>query len=301
MNPSFEWGLELIRTVQRVQGPVLNTLFKALTALGSEDFYFLLLPLLLWCIDFAVGARLAAVFLLSAYVNVGLKDLFRLPRPFVLDPSVRLYDVEGYGMPSGHAQLSVVIWGTIAHALKRASLWILAGLLAALIGLSRIYLGVHFPTDVAAGWLIGALLLAGYVALHPLVETWLEERGFGVQVTLAVALSLALLLLHATEDTASLTGILLGAGVGLAVLRGHLTYRAGGPLWKRGARLLLGSAIMLALRFGLKAVSPEASGSLQVAFRFVRYAILGVWISLGAPWMFNQLRLAAGDEEPTQG
>jgi membrane-associated phospholipid phosphatase len=301
MNPSFEWGLELIRTIQRIQGPTLNTLFKALTALGSEDFYFLLLPLLLWCIDFAVGARLAAVFLLSAYVNVGLKDLFRLPRPFVLDPSVRLYDVEGYGMPSGHAQLSVVIWGTIAHALKKTSLWILAGLLAALIGLSRIYLGVHFPTDVAAGWLIGALLLAGYVALHPLVETWLEERGFGVQVTLAVALSLALLLFHATEDTVSLTGILLGAGVGLAVLRRHLTYHAGGPLWKRGARLLLGSAIMLALRFGLKAVSPEASGSLQLAFRFVRYAVLGVWISLGAPWMFNQLRLVADDEERTQG
>ncbi len=301
MNPTFEWGLELIRTVQRVQGPMLNTLFKALTALGSEDFYFLLLPLLLWCIDFAVGARLAAVFLLSAYVNVGLKDLFRLPRPFVLDPSVKLYDVEGYGMPSGHAQLSVVIWGTIAHALKRTSLWVLAGLLAALIGLSRIYLGVHFPTDVAAGWLIGALLLAGYVALHSLVETWLEERGFSVQLMLVVALSLALLLLHATEDTASLTGILLGAGVGLAVLRRHLTYRAGGPLWKRGARLLLGGAIMLALRFGLKAVSPEASGSFQLALRFTRYAILGLWIGLGAPWTFNQLRLATGDEEPTQG
>jgi membrane-associated phospholipid phosphatase len=295
MNPIFQWGLDLIHAVQGFRSPVLDTFFTYVTALGNEDFYFLLLPLLLWCIDVAVGARLAAVFLLSAYINVGLKDLFGLPRPFAFDPSVGLYDVEGYGLPSGHAQLSVVVWGAIAHALKKASLWILAGLLAALIGFSRIYLGVHFPTDVLAGWLIGALLLAAYVVLQPRLETWLEERGLGAQLTAAVVLSLAMLVLHTTEDATSLAGVLLGAGLGLALLRRYLAYHAGGLVWKRGVRLLLGLAVLLGLRFGLKALSPEGPESLQLALRFARYAILGLWISLGAPWLFNKLKLAPRD------
>lgn len=120
MHDILPWGLELIRAVQQVRSPLLDASFKLITSLGSEDFYFLLLPLLLWCVDLAVGTRIAAIFLLSTTINVGLKDLFQLPRPFETDPSVGLYDVEGYGMPSGHAQLSTVIWGSLAHAFRRA-------------------------------------------------------------------------------------------------------------------------------------------------------------------------------------
>jgi len=298
MNLIFQWGLDIIHAFQHFRSPALDVLFRSITSLGSKDFYFLLLPLLLWCIDFAIGARLAAVFLLSTYVNVGFKDLFEMPRPFTLDPSVKLYDVEGYGLPSGHAQLSVTIWGTLAHAFKEAWLWVLAGLLATLIGLSRIYLGVHFPTDVLAGWLIGILLLAAYVALHPLIESWLEEKELGTQLGVVIVLALALLLLHPTEDTASLTGILLGAGVGVALLRRTLDYRAGGPPGKQAARLFLGIAVLFALRFGLKALSPQALGSLDLALRFLRYVILGLWIGLGAPWLFDRLHLTPHNGEP---
>jgi membrane-associated phospholipid phosphatase len=296
MTLPFLWELELIRAIQTLRSPALDLLFRSITSLGNEDFYFLLLPLLLWCVDFAIGARLAAVFLVSTYINVSLKDLFRLPRPFVLDPSVRLYDAEGYGMPSGHAQLSVVIWGTLAHAFRKAWLWLVAGLLAALIGFSRIYLGVHFPTDVLAGWLIGAALVAIYIALQPRVETWLEERGFEAQLVAVVGLPMTLVLLHATEDTVSLAGILLGAGVSIALLRRRFDYAAAGPLWKRVVRFLLGMVVLVALRFGLKALSPQSPEPLRLALRFTRYAILGLWIALGAPWLFNKLQLAPRKE-----
>lgn len=299
MNHILPWGLELIRAVQRFRSPALDALFIAITSLGSEDFYFLLLPVLLWCVDFAVGARIAAALLLSTYANAGLKDLFALPRPFELDPAVQVYDVAGYGLPSGHAQHSVVIWGTIAHAWRAARGWILAGLLALLIGFSRIYLGVHFPTDVLAGWLIGILLLAPYVAFHRRLEGWLEGRELGAQLTAAVVLPLLLLSLHVTEDTTSLTGVLLGAGLGIALLRRSFHYDAGGPPWQRAFRLFLGIAVVLALRFGLKAISPHQPEALRLTARFLRYAILGVWISLGAPWLFKTLRLTPGQaEEP---
>lgn len=297
MNPIFQWGLELIREVQAVRGPVLDALFLAITSLGSKEFYFLLLPLLLWSVNFVIGVRVAAVFLLATYANVSLKDLFALPRPFELDPSVKLYDATGYGLPSGHAQLSVVVWGTLASALDETWSWIVAGILAALIGFSRIYLGVHFPTDVLLGWLVGILLLATYVAFHRQLEKWLEARNLRVQLGATVLLPLALLLVHATEDTASLTGILSGAGIGVALLRRTFDYYTGGSFWQRGARFFLGVAVLLVLRFGLKAISPEGSEPLTIAARFLRYGILGLWIGLGAPWLFRAVGLTTAKEE----
>jgi membrane-associated phospholipid phosphatase len=300
MNPIFQWGLELIHAVQVAEGPALTTLFLGITSLGSKEFYFLLLPLLLWCVSFVAGVRVAAVFLLATYVNVSLKDLFALPRPSELDPSVELYDVMGYGLPSGHAQLSVVIWGSVAHALDRTWSWILAGVLAALIGFSRIYLGVHFPTDVLAGWLIGILLLVAYVAFHRQPERWLEGRALRAQLAATVVLSLALLLIHPTDDTASLTGVLMGSGLGVTLLRRSFYYDAGGSFWQRGARFLLGIAVVLALRFGLKAISPQRPEPLSIAARFLRYAVLGLWIGLGAPWLFRSLGLTRAKEGHTE-
>jgi membrane-associated phospholipid phosphatase len=296
MNAILQWGLEIIRTVQRFQSPALDAVFKSVTALGSKEFYFLLFPLVLWCVDLAIGARIAVVFLLSAYVNLGLKDLFALPRPFELDPTVKLYDVEGYGLPSGHAQLSTVVWGTVADALGRTWVWLVAILMSALIGFSRIYLGVHFPIDVLAGWLLGALLLIAYLGLHPSLEKWLRDGGLGLHLSAAVVLPLALLTLHPTEDAATLTGILLGAGMGIALLRRTLAYSAGGLLWKRAVRFVIGSAVLLALRFGLKVVFSGIDGPVQIMMRFVRYAILGLWAGFGAPWLFEKLQLASDEE-----
>jgi membrane-associated phospholipid phosphatase len=298
VNPILQWGLEFIRAVQAARDPALDALFLTITSLGSKEFYFLLLPLMLWCVDFVVGVRVAALFLLSTYVNVDLKDLFVLPRPFELDPSVQLYDVIGYGLPSGHAQLSIVVWGALAHALKETWSWVIAGCLVALIGFSRVYLGVHFPTDVLAGWLIGALLLTAYIVFHARLERWLAQRDLGTQLTTAVALPLILLLLHATDDTTRLMGVLLGAGVGVALLRMRVDYDAGGSLWQRGVRFVLGMAVVLALRFGLKAISPHSPEPLYLVADFLRYAILGLWMGLGAPWLFRTLRLTPDREEP---
>ncbi|MCK4722360.1 MAG: phospholipid phosphatase, partial [Dehalococcoidia bacterium] len=101
MEALLQWGLDLILAIQQIHGPVLDGIFRAITFMGEEEFYLILLPLLLWCVDFGLGARLGALFLLSSYLNFGLKDLLRQPRPFDLDPSVKLSSAEGYGLPSG--------------------------------------------------------------------------------------------------------------------------------------------------------------------------------------------------------
>lgn len=98
-----------------------------------------------------------------------LKLVFRRPRPDVL----RLVEQSGYSFPSGHAMNSMIFYGLAAYLLVRRgrhwSRYLVAGFVAVLvllIGLSRIYLGVHYASDVLAGFLIGAgwLIIAARVS-----------------------------------------------------------------------------------------------------------------------------------------
>ena len=259
----------------------------------EEEFFLILLPLIFWCVDFAVGVRLAFAFLLSPYVNTVLKDLFAHPRPFELDPTVKLHDAEGYGLPSGHSQSAVVVWGIISAGFRKTWLWAVAILLMVLIGFSRVYLGVHFPTDVLGGWAVGAVLLAAYLALEPRIEAWLKRAGLAVQLALAVAVPLALLLLHPTKDTGSSMAVMMGMGAGLALTRRVAPFSADGPLWQRAVRFLVGAIGMLALYLGLRLVFPVEGEPLYFAMRAVRYGLVGLWAALGAPWLFRRLRLAS--------
>ena len=296
MGALLQWGLDLIVAIQQVHGPALDGIFRAITLIGQEEFYLLLLPLLFWCVDLGLGARLAFLFLLSSYLNTGLKDLFRQPRPFDLDPRVRLFFAEGYGLPSGHAQSAVVVWGSIAAWARKSWFWVMAIGLMALIGFSRIYLGMHFPTDVLAGWTIGAVLLGLHLALQPRIEKRLVKLSLGKQIFLALALPLVLLLAYPVEDTVAPMAVLAGVGAGSALRHRYVSFSARGPWRQRAVRFLAGCASVLALYLGLKAALPGEGSALYLVFRSLCYGLIGVWISLGAPWLFRLLKLAPGEE-----
>jgi hypothetical protein len=205
---------------------------------------------------------------------------------------VGLYEAEGYGLPSGHAQMAVVTWGVIAAELRKRWAWIAAFVLMGLIGLSRIYLGVHFPTDVLAGWAVGALVLIAYVRWESKIERQLTAMPPLHQIVLTLAVAVGLVLVVPTEVTTSILGILAGAGVGLVILAQIGGFRADGPIWKRGIRMVIGGAVLFALRMGLKAIFPALGDPLYLTMRFVRYTVMGVWTGLGAPWLFQQIHLA---------
>lgn len=110
-------------------------------------------------------------------MSTGLKLLFARERPAI----DHLVSVVSYSFPSGHATLSTVVYLTLgallAHAEpeKRFKIYLLgvAALLAILVGLSRIYLGVHYPTDVLAGWIAGAV----WALLCLMAAQWLRRRA----------------------------------------------------------------------------------------------------------------------------
>jgi membrane-associated phospholipid phosphatase len=293
MSATWDAGIRLILWLQHFS-PTLDAPFRLFTAIGEEEFFLLLLPLLYWCLDRRTGARLVVLFLLSTYFNGWAKITAGQPRPYQIDSRVReLVDQPGNGFPSGHTQSAVVVWGYLASHYRRAWLWGVAILLMIFIPLSRLYLGVHFPVDLLGGYAIGLALLMAYLWGEPAMSAWLGRLRFGWRLATAVALPLALMLvLPMREDSAaSAGGMLLGMGVGFVLEGRWVGFASGGVWWKQVLRLIVGLVIVLALRYGLKAAFGAAEPVL--IWRAVRYAAMGLGGGLAAPWAFVRLHLAA--------
>ncbi len=162
----FLWGIEIIKAIQRLKSPALTAIVIFITDLGTDLFYLPVILFLFWWIDEKKGFRLGILMLLSAWINSFLKDAFKQPRPFNFDQSLGLAYEPTYGAPSGHAQFSLCFWVPVAawfaekkSGMKRFLVWAAAIFFILLIGFTRLYLGVHFPTDLLAGWIIGAIIL----------------------------------------------------------------------------------------------------------------------------------------------
>jgi membrane-associated phospholipid phosphatase len=306
-------------------GSWLATPMKAFTFLGQEEFFLVVMPALYWCLSAVVGLRVAAMLLFSNVLNSFFKLMLHSPRPYWVDTRVNaMIGESSFGLPSGHAQHAASVWGMLAVNIKQR--WVTAVLIFVVfaIGLSRIYLGVHFTSDVIAGWAIGALLLIAVLAAEKPVIAWFRKLTITLQIVSVFVSALVMIgvslvplaifssyqvpalwisnaaLAHPNEpihplDAAgafTVAGTWFGMAAGAAWLfafRGGLN--ASGPLWKRSLRYVVGLIGVLVLYLGLGSIFPREADLISYSLRFTRYALIGLWVSLFAPLLFVKLKL----------
>jgi len=319
----MEWGLEWISAMQAA-APWARSVMQSLSLGGTEYFYFLVMPAVLWCVDSGIGVRAGLLLVTSAGLNDALKVAFGLPRPYWISREVAALSGEtSFGLPSGHAQNGVVLWGRLAAWARRSWFIIAASLIAFAVSLSRVFLGVHFPMDVLAGWAVGLGLLALALTLEEPLGRWLARLRIWAQLGLvllasAVMMGLGALSLKVTEvrplaaswaenaatarpaddpiDPRSLDpfvargGAFLGLGCGAVLLVSWGRFRARSSLVRSAARYSIGGLGVLIVFLGLRAVFPAGEDWIGSLFRGLRYAALGFWIAYGAPRMFTLLR-----------
>lgn len=322
MQPITESGISFILLFQNL-GDWLIAPMRFFSELGTEDFFFLVLPLIYWSVNSALGLRVGMILVTSSMVNYIFKLAFAGPRPYWVDSQVRgLWPETSFGIPSGHAQHAMTVWGVIGYFARAAWVRVVCILLILLIGVSRLYLGSHFLHDVIAGWLLGAALLWAFIRYWDAAAAWLARKSLKQQIGLAFAASLlfiaagwaataprldyqipaawienALRDSDLAPDPVDPNGIFTSAGTffglaaGLAWINSRGGYRAEGPLWKRAVRYLIGLIGVLILWMGLGAVFPRGDDLLVYLLRFIRYALVGWWVTGGAPWAFNRFKL----------
>jgi len=288
----LNWGIEVVLWFQQFS-PALDIPFKVLTFLGDKEFYMLLMPMMYWCINRRVGARLFVLLLFSAYLNEIAKLLVDQPRPFNYDPRViKFVHEDSGGLPSGHTQSAVVVWGYLAWRFKIMPLWLLAGFLVLAIPLSRIYLGAHFPTDLLGGYAIGAVVLFVFFRLDTRIWNWCTNKGIWLQLGVSMGLPVVLLLFVPPGNRGLLTavGAFMGLTTGVVLERRWVRFCSDGPWWQQVTRYLAGMVVLIGIWYGLRIgfEQLEPAG----LYRVLRYALIGLWGGLGAPWLFVKLKLA---------
>jgi len=331
----YRWGIEVIKTIQVIEGPLLTALIKFITEFGTEKFYMPAILIIFWWIDEKRGLRLGILIIVSAWINSFMKDIFKQPRPYNLEPSLGLSYESSYGAPSGHAQMSLCFWVSMAAwraevfaagvmigkagakpLLRRFLVWASAILFVLLIGFTRLYLGVHFPTDLFAGWILGGAILVLCFLSGPRLEKLFASAGTRSQNICIAVLALAMNGLHPGDRT--LPALFLGFCLGYTIMRKYFPFCAQGTIdGKKPSPMIiilrcltgfLGAAIIyIALRLVFPGAGSFFTHPLWGEFspfyetgRFIRYGLLGLWASAGAPYTFRRMGLSSSGnaEEP---
>ncbi len=324
MQNLIEIGISFIIALQRT-GDWLIPPMRFFSYFGTQEFFLLVLPFIYWSVDSALGLRIGFILMTSEQINYVGKLLFAGPRPYWVSSHVRgLWPETSFGIPSGHAQHAVAVWGIIAAYFKKTWIWVVAILLMFFIGFSRLYLGAHFPHDVVVGWLLGWLVLWAFMRFWDSVQTRVVTKTLKEKILVAFIVSLIFLavgfgaatfrsgyqvpedwvtnaLLPANGETPApvdanspftSAGVIFGMAVGAAWIESLGGYSAAGPTQKRAIRYVVGLIGVAILYAGLGAIFPRGDGFIFYLLRYIRYALVGWWVSGGGPWVFMRFNLA---------
>jgi membrane-associated phospholipid phosphatase len=332
MDALISFEIRIIGWVQGL-GQWLSPLMQFFSFMGTEQFYFMIIPAVYWCTDSGLGLRMGLFLTLSNNLNLYLKLILHTPRPFWISNEVKSYAYEtSFSMPSGHSQNAAVFWLLPVITLQkqqagRGVAWAIAILIVILIGVSRAYLGVHFPHDILSGWLLGLLFLVLFLKLTGPAGKRILKQHIALRIVILFAVSLILIIFgilsmmpliisgfqvpsawiakaiiafpgrpfiqpielsNIISNSAGFFG--LAAGALLTQARGG--FSTTGPPFKLLARYLTGIIGVFILWFGLGILFPRGESLISYILRYLRYSLTGLWITGIAPLLFIKFCLA---------
>lgn len=190
--------MQFLYFLEKLRVPGLNEFMLAITTLGEETAFLVIGLIVFWCVSKRLGYYVMGVGFAGNIASQAMKIACRVPRPWVLDENFTILEqareaASGYSFPSGHTQSAVGTFGAIARATRKKWLAAVCIVLAALVGISRMYIGVHTPADVLVGAAISVLFV---LVLYPLMMGK-EDRTYPVLLALLAVSVVYLVVLEA--------------------------------------------------------------------------------------------------------
>lgn len=283
--------------------------------LGAE-----VLPVALAFVYFAssrnAGARLYLLYSLGGWLLQVSKLAFHLPRPYWVDPRIKaLGGSGGYGLPSGHVLSASIVWPCVARALVARWACVIAILFVLFVSVSRVYLGVHFISDVLVAWMIAVGLFWGVDRSERKLSNWLNALSplcqmlaafWATALLVVIGFGVSVALEGVTDPPAwskysagarNLSGLIraggefFGAACGIILAGRWASFEVNGPFWKRGVACgyaLLGAWLIRELSRMIP--SPDME-SLRSYFNFLYGAVSNFWMLFVAPWILLRMGL----------
>ena len=295
--------MELLYFFEKIRIPGLNEFMLTITTLGEETAFLVIALVLFWCVDKYVGYYTLSVGFIGTIANQFLKLWFRIPRPWVLDENFTILEqaregAGGYSFPSGHTQSAVGTFGAIAATTKNRKICITALVIAALVAISRMYIGVHTPLDVGVSVLLAVVLV---FALRPLV---FKNRKIGMPILLGAMILMAVGYLcfvefykfpaevlatenyaHGLENAYTLLGALVGLVIVYIVDEKWLNFSVKAVWWAQILKVIIGLGLVLAVKAGMKGMLNGIFG--ELVGRSVRYGLIVIMAGILWPLSFR--------------
>ena len=290
-NFYFDWEVDLIEWVQQNAGTFGQAFVKIFSFIGGEIFSLLVMMVVLFCYKKELGKRCAFTLITASMCFPMIKNILLRIRPYIahqeriqalsiVEPDANPMDSvqQGFSFPSGHCSMSVATYGTIARDIRKRWMWFLAVALPLLIGLSRFMVGVHYPTDVLAGWAIGLLAIGFSILMEKLVKKeWLRY-------VILLAITLPGVFWCTSRDYFSSLGVLIGLVAAVPYEQKYVQFQDTRNVWAMILRIVGAFTIYLVLDKVLKL--PFSSDWLNSGklgpnlIRTARYAII-LFIAVG--------------------
>lgn len=297
--------MEFLYLLEKIRMPVLNELMLLITKLGEETAFLVAALIVFWCVDKKKGYFLMAVGFLGTILNQGLKLSFRVPRPWVQDPDFTILEqardaAAGYSFPSGHATSAVGTFGCLAVVAQRKWWRNVCIALAVLVCISRMYIGVHFPSDVLIG--AGTALILIGLLKKPTLQGGLREMKAVIAAMLAISVLFLLYvsfwnfpadmdshnMASGTKNAYTMIGCLTGVAIVYLVDVKYLHFPEKAVWWVQIIKIVVGLGLVLAVKEGLRA--PLELTLPVYPARAVRYFL--IVIMAGAVWPMSFARLS---------
>lgn len=270
----------ILKYIQSFANPFMDLFFEFITMIGENILFVVIIALFYWCFNKEFAYKLGFIYLTSGVVNTAIKELVKFPRPIGY-PGIRSKRVEtadGYSFPSGHTQQTTAMFYSLIAEFKKKWLYVLGILTILLVGFSRLYLGVHWPTDIIGGIIIG--LLCGVFSFF--LFDFSKEKGKPLILGIFVVPMLIGLVFFRTSTYYIAVGVLTGLWIGYMVEDKFINYQTKATWWKQIIKLIIGFAGLVLIKVYIKKLLP-----LTIYSDLFRYCLMALWMTAGAPLVFR--------------
>lgn len=300
--------MEFLHLLAGIRSPFLTTVMSLVTLIGNEIIAIGVICFLYWCCNKNLAYKLGIVFFFSGLFIQALKITFKVDRPWVIDPSFKpvesaLDGATGYSFPSGHAQSSTSLFGTLAVYFKKAWMKILCIALMLIIPFSRMYLGVHTPDDIIVSMAIsGIMLLIIELVMRKLENNTSHDLllsiifavvALGVMAYSLVLLKKGLIEIKYVSDCCKASAAGLGFAVSWYIERAYIKFDTKTEkVWQQIVKLAVGVGIALAIKSLPKVIFGET-----LIVDIIRYFIVVLWVLLIYPMLFQKVLNKTGSKK----
>ncbi|MBL3822184.1 phosphatase PAP2 family protein, partial [Bacillus cereus] len=244
----LEWMISL-------EGSVLTAFFKLVSIIANETLYLIVISISYWCVSKRKAFHMIVMLCFSGYIGIVIKEFMKTPRPYTYDGIQSLYEksAASYSFPSTHVQLATTFWGSFMILCKKRIIWIIGIVFIILVAISRLYLRVHWLSDI-----IGAVLFSVIVVyLYTKVTMGLSDRKFILLQRIILAVSLIMYVMTSQVDNLKLLGVLTGSTIGIMLENHFINMNESNDFKMQVVKTVLGLSIMLIMQFILKKVIPD--------------------------------------------